>query len=235
MSLSNPNTYVSEQRLKEFYDGITPFMSAYKRVLTETLLAGHTTVTFTGLPSDANYIVDFYTSNGTNYNSLDQSGSTVTLTFDAPLSDVTVFCEIKTTESNIAILNIRDAYKAKVYGDMTGLSFGDVIGFLNRTTNVSGRWVVDTENTTVWLYAEFTMIERMSGDWYALLELDGFNSASFLPQYKSTTRELAILTTDDSSSVPSNSFFVQTNKVSVHKGDVVNASDRYVVYGSWQY
>lgn len=236
MSLSNPNSLVTEQRLKEFYDEIFHYIDPYKKVLSETLAAGDTSVTFTGLPSGSDYLVDFYTTNGANYSSMEQVGNTVTLFFDAQVDDITVFCEITPTLTSPSILDIKDAYKAKVFGDMTGLIYGNVEPTLDRTEDVTGRWVVDTQTTTVWVYAEFTSIVRLSGDWYATVSLTGFNASLYLPQYKSTTRENAILTTDSSSTIPTNSFFVQSSgNISVHKGDIVNVDEHYIVYGSWQY
>ena len=64
--------------------------------LTQTLTAGSTSVTFTNLPSSGNYSVDFYTSSGINYNSIDTSvAGQCTLTFTAQAADIIVYCELK--------------------------------------------------------------------------------------------------------------------------------------------
>lgn len=64
-------------------------------VQSATLSAGETTVTFT-YPTTGNYICDVYTSDGRNFASMDTSVSgSVTFTFDAPSSNVTVYLELK--------------------------------------------------------------------------------------------------------------------------------------------
>lgn len=64
--------------------------------LTQTLTAGSTTVTFTNLPTTGDYYVDFYTSTGINYNSIDTAtAGQCTLTFTAQATNVVVYCEIK--------------------------------------------------------------------------------------------------------------------------------------------
>ena len=65
-------------------------------VLTQTLTAGNTTVTFTNIPTTGNNIIDFFTSTGINYTAIDTTISgQVSLTFEAQLSDVTVYCRIE--------------------------------------------------------------------------------------------------------------------------------------------
>lgn len=60
-----------------------------------TLQSGSTTVTFT-IPTTGDYLLDVYTSDGRNYSSVDTSVSgSVTITFDAPSSNVTVYLEVK--------------------------------------------------------------------------------------------------------------------------------------------
>ena len=75
-------------------DAITP------TYLSETLTAGNTSVTFTGLPTTGDHVIDFYTSTGINYSAINPAVSgQVTLTFDAQSTDVTVYCEIKEVTS----------------------------------------------------------------------------------------------------------------------------------------
>ena len=65
-------------------------------VLSQTLSAGSTTVTFTSIPTSGNYIIEFATSAGINYTAIDTSTSgQVTLTFEAQSAAVTVYCDIK--------------------------------------------------------------------------------------------------------------------------------------------
>lgn len=65
-------------------------------VLTQTLASGATTVTFTGIPTTGNHIVDFYAENGANYKAIDVStAGTAILTYEAPSSAVTVYCVIR--------------------------------------------------------------------------------------------------------------------------------------------
>ena len=60
-----------------------------------TLQAGATTVTFT-VPTTGDYILDVYASDGRNYTDVDMSVSgSVTLIFNAPSSDITVYLELK--------------------------------------------------------------------------------------------------------------------------------------------
>ena len=98
MSLTNPNTPVSQQDLQDFYHKILPYIggSSGGTVLSQTLTAGNTSVTFTNIPTTGNNLVDFFTTTGINYKAIDTStAGQVTLTYDAQQSDVTVFCEIK--------------------------------------------------------------------------------------------------------------------------------------------
>lgn len=65
-------------------------------VLSQTLSVGATTVTFTGIPTSGNYIIEFATSAGINYTEIDTSTSgQVTLTYPEQESAVTVYCDIK--------------------------------------------------------------------------------------------------------------------------------------------
>lgn len=65
-------------------------------VLSQTLVAGNTSVTFPNIPTTGDYLIDFYTSDGVPYTDIDTSVSgQVTISFEAQSSNVTVFCEIK--------------------------------------------------------------------------------------------------------------------------------------------
>lgn len=99
MSLSNPKLPVTEERLQEFYHKILPYLGGSDpttTILTQTLTEGSTTVTFTNIPTEGDYLIDFYTSNGISHTAMDTSTEgQVTLTFKPQESDITVFCEIK--------------------------------------------------------------------------------------------------------------------------------------------
>lgn len=65
-------------------------------VLTKTLAANTTTVTFTGLPTTGNNMIDFFTSDGSDYIGIDTSTTgQVTLTFNTKNSSRTVNCRIE--------------------------------------------------------------------------------------------------------------------------------------------
>lgn len=65
-------------------------------VLSQTLSVGATTVTFTGIPTSGNYIIEFSTSLGINYTEIDTTtAGQVTLTFEAQSAAMTVYCDIK--------------------------------------------------------------------------------------------------------------------------------------------
>lgn len=84
------------KNIVEFAALITLYFQKKSTVKTATLAAGSTTVTFTQLPTSGNYLIDFFASNGANYKAIDISTpGTAVLTYDAPSSAVTVYCEIK--------------------------------------------------------------------------------------------------------------------------------------------
>ena len=65
-------------------------------VKTETLAASGTSVTFTGIPTSGNNMIDFFTSDGSNYTAIDTSTSgQIELTFEASSSARTVYCRIE--------------------------------------------------------------------------------------------------------------------------------------------
>jgi len=97
MSLSNPNTIVSEERLNAFYKTIVPYFGAKSSdttVLAEVLTAGSTSVTFDISPFGENCLVNFHSSRGYEFSSMTQSDGIITLTYSPNLIDITVFCEI---------------------------------------------------------------------------------------------------------------------------------------------
>lgn len=64
-------------------------------VTSKTLTAGATSISFT-VPTTGDYLIDFYTSSGVAYKEINTSVSgTVTLTFKAQASNITVYCRIE--------------------------------------------------------------------------------------------------------------------------------------------
>lgn len=71
-------------------------LAAKPTVKTATLAAGSTSVTFTGIPTTGDYMIDFYTSTGINYTAINTAtAGEITLTFDEQSAAVTIYCEIK--------------------------------------------------------------------------------------------------------------------------------------------
>lgn len=62
----------------------------------KTLTAGQTSITFDNIPTYGDYLVDFYTSNGSTYLDCDTSvAGQITLTFPAQAANITVYCKIE--------------------------------------------------------------------------------------------------------------------------------------------
>lgn len=65
-------------------------------VLTQTLAANATSVTFTGIPTTGDNVVDFFISDGSNYTEINVSTpGTAVLTYEEAASSRTVFCRIE--------------------------------------------------------------------------------------------------------------------------------------------
>ena len=97
-AVDNPTRQITKQDLRNFYDLILPYLggrSGEISIKTAVLTAGSTSVTFTDIPTSGDYLIDFYTSAGINYTSINKSNSSVSLTFEPQESNVTVYCEIK--------------------------------------------------------------------------------------------------------------------------------------------
>ena len=96
MSVSNAQRLVTKQDLKDFYDGILPYLGGCPTTtLSQTLSAGSTSVTFANVPATSGSIVEVGTSKaGLEYNDITVSGSSYTVTFDAQSSAVTVYLVI---------------------------------------------------------------------------------------------------------------------------------------------
>lgn len=99
MSVQNPDRVVSKQDLADFYETIFPYLGGGGNssiVLTQTLSAGSTSVTFTNIPTSGDYVAYFSTSTGINYTAINTAtAGQVTLTFEAQAANVTVRCELK--------------------------------------------------------------------------------------------------------------------------------------------
>jgi hypothetical protein len=80
---------------QKYWDVLSPIGGPKVTYKTGTLTSGSTTVTFTNLPTSGNNVIDFFTSTGINYTAISQSSGSVTLTFDAQSTDVTVTCRIE--------------------------------------------------------------------------------------------------------------------------------------------
>lgn len=65
-------------------------------VLSQTLAANATSVTFTGIPTTGDNVVDFFISDGSNYTEIDVSTpGTAILTYEASAASRTVYCRIE--------------------------------------------------------------------------------------------------------------------------------------------
>lgn len=91
------NVYAIEdsQTSQKYWDVLSPISGPKVTYKTGTLTSGSTTITFTGMPTSGNNVIDFFTSTGINYTAISQSSGSVTLTFDAQSTDVTVTCRIE--------------------------------------------------------------------------------------------------------------------------------------------
>ena len=62
----------------------------------QNLIAGQTSITFTNLPTQGNYVASFYTSNGITYLSIDNSISgQITVTYPPQSSNITVYLKLE--------------------------------------------------------------------------------------------------------------------------------------------
>lgn len=64
-------------------------------ILSQTLSAGNTTVTFNDVPTSGNYLISPFTKIGLDYDSISQSGSTVTVTYPSQSSAITCYLKIE--------------------------------------------------------------------------------------------------------------------------------------------
>lgn len=65
-------------------------------ILTQTLVANATSVTFQNIPTTGNHLIDFFIDGGANYTAIDTStAGQVTLTYEAVASARTVYCKIE--------------------------------------------------------------------------------------------------------------------------------------------
>ena len=76
--------------------GIPAYAAKKPTLLTQTLAANATSVTFTSIPTTGNNLIDFYIDGGANYTAINTAtAGQITLTYDATSSARTVYCEIK--------------------------------------------------------------------------------------------------------------------------------------------
>lgn len=84
------------QGVVEAAGGIAAYAAKKPQVKAQTLTAGSTNVTFTGIPTSGDYMIDFFASSGINYTAINTAtAEQVTLTYDAQSADVTVYCRIE--------------------------------------------------------------------------------------------------------------------------------------------
>lgn len=91
-----PGTNCSQTTISAEIAAINTNKANKSTVINQTLAANATQITFTGLPTTGDHLIDFFTSTGIDYTSIDTSVSgQVTLEFEAQAAAVTVTCEIK--------------------------------------------------------------------------------------------------------------------------------------------
>lgn len=79
---------------KTIIGAINELHSDLGTVSSETLVAGETDVTFT-VPTTGDFIIEFYSSDGSNYTAIDLSvAGSVTLTYDSALADRTISMKV---------------------------------------------------------------------------------------------------------------------------------------------
>ncbi len=85
----------------ERLEGVVNELSSRSRILTQTLAVGATSVTFTNVPVDKNYIIDFFTSRPMDYEEIDdslyQSQQKITVIFPENTTGaaVQVYCRLE--------------------------------------------------------------------------------------------------------------------------------------------
>lgn len=84
------------ERVTELESDVNTLEARVGNVTSATLIAGGTSVSFT-VPTTGDNIIDFFSSDGSNYTAIDTSvAGTVTLTYDADAqNDRVIYCEVK--------------------------------------------------------------------------------------------------------------------------------------------
>lgn len=91
ISLDTPQSGDMSQIVNPLPTPVSGTQTVYK---TATLTIGDTTVTFSDLPTTGDYIIDFFTDTGINYTAIEMNTGSITLTFKAQETAVTVYCGI---------------------------------------------------------------------------------------------------------------------------------------------
>ena len=91
ISLDTPQSGDMSQIVNPLPTPVSGTQTVYK---TATLAIGDTTVTFSDLPTTGDYIIDFFTDTGINYTAIEMNTGSITLTFKAQETAVTVYCGI---------------------------------------------------------------------------------------------------------------------------------------------
>lgn len=89
---TEPNTYKWQQTNQQPNSG----GGGSAIIVSKTLSAGSTTVTFADLPTTGDYLVDVFASNGANYIAFDNTEiGRITFTYEPELSDITIYCKLE--------------------------------------------------------------------------------------------------------------------------------------------
>ena len=94
----SPGTTLSDYGIQNAYtkDEVDDLINETKTFYSQNLIAGQTSITFTNLPTQGNYISSFYTSNGISYISINNSISgQITVTYPPQSSGITVYLKLE--------------------------------------------------------------------------------------------------------------------------------------------
>ena len=214
MSLTNPNTPVSQQDLQDFYHKLLPYMGVHGAnvevrptltsgekiaeveieglttnlyapesnitpVLGQVLAAGNTSVTFKGIPTVGDYVVNFYTSTGINYTAIDTSiAGQVTLVFNEQSENVIVYCEItKVAISDVPsgkyVIPTDDIPTWLECAGLNGIAYTTINEVLNDTATLSA--LINNANAVDYLERSSTWALDICSDSTAMADIGANN------------------------------------------------------------
>ena len=94
---ANPGTTLSDYGINNAYtktEANSLFLK--KTIKSQTLVAGNTSITFTGIPTSGDYFANIYTSTGISYATLDTTtAGQITVTFDPQNANITVYLKLE--------------------------------------------------------------------------------------------------------------------------------------------